>query len=67
MGAQKNRLIQTVLLSIHNSVRVYPVIISKYATKIDDSQNRQVAFIHGTQNHTFRLSTNLTQLNIKDS
>ena len=31
------------------SVRVYAVIISKYATKIVGKQNRQVACVHGTQ------------------
>ena len=31
------------------SVRVYIVIISKYATKIIGTQNRQVACNHGTQ------------------
>ena len=32
-----------------DSVRVYVVIISKYATKIVGTQNRQVPCIHGTQ------------------
>ena len=31
------------------SVRVYAVIISKYATKIVGTQKRQVACVHGTQ------------------
>ena len=31
------------------SVRVYTVIISKYATKIVGTQKRQVACVHGTQ------------------
>ena len=32
-----------------SSVHVYAVIISKYATKILGTQNRQVACVHGTQ------------------
>ena len=31
------------------SVRVYAVIISKYATKIVGTKNRQVPCVHGTQ------------------
>ena len=31
------------------SVRVYAVMISKYATKIVGTQKRQVACVHGTQ------------------
>ena len=31
------------------SVRVYAVIISKYATKIVATQKRQVVCVHGTQ------------------
>ena len=37
------------ILTIIFSVRVYVVIISKYATKIGGTQNRQVACVHGTQ------------------
>ena len=32
-----------------SSVRVYAVIISKYATKIVGTQKGQVACVHGTQ------------------
>ena len=35
----------------HGSVGVYAVIISKYATKLVGTQNRQVACIHGTKDH----------------
>ena len=40
-------LIRTIV--IYLSVHVYAVIISKYATKIVGTQNRQVACVHGTQ------------------
>ena len=36
-------------LAVKNSVRVYAVIISKYATKIVGMQKRQVACVHGMQ------------------
>ena len=35
--------------TINFCVRVYVVIISKYATKIVGTQNRQVACVHGMQ------------------
>ena len=38
-----------VVVGALSSVRVYAVIISKYATKIVGTQNRQVACVHGTQ------------------
>ena len=40
---------QTWGLGDMNSVPVYAVIISKYATKIVGTQKRQVACVHGTQ------------------
>ena len=41
----KNKLFPTNVFS----VRVYAVIISKYATKIVGTQKRQEACVHGTQ------------------
>ena len=41
--------ITTFSVSLESSVRVYVVIISKYATKIVGTQNRQLACVHGTQ------------------
>ena len=34
-----------------DSVRVYAEIISKYTTKIVGTKNRQVACVHGAQDH----------------
>ena len=43
----------------NSSVRVYVVIISKYATKIVGTQNRQVPCVHGTQDKKQPNFTNL--------
>ena len=42
-------MITSRMLNALRSVRVYAVIISKYATKIVGTQKRQVACVHGTQ------------------
>ena len=39
------------------SVRVYYVIISKYAMKIIGTQNRHVAYVQGTRNRVFHFGT----------
>ena len=41
--------VRVTLVLYRLSVRVYAVIISKYATKIVGTQNRQVACVHGMQ------------------
>ena len=47
LGQKRNAAYKTYILSF--SVRVYVKIISKYATKIVGTQNRQEACVHGTQ------------------
>ena len=49
-ASQTHILGRTAVVKISgSSVRVYAVIISKYATKIVGTQKRQVACVHGTQ------------------
>ena len=45
----KVKIPQIACQKVLNSVRVYAVIISKYATKIVGMQKRRVACIHGTK------------------
>ena len=59
--------ITLLIMENHGSVRVYAVIISKYVTKIVGTQIRQVACVHGTQDHMQLTFKNLSQLNSKDS
>ena len=48
-GYEKMKLVYKELMCC--SVRVYAIIISKYATKIVGMQNRQVACVHRMQDH----------------
>ena len=49
------------------SVRVYAIIISKFATKIVGTQNRHVACVHGTQDQKQSTFNILSQLNSEEN